>query len=127
GGTAVQASAADTPPARTGAGAGAGTRTRACDPTLGVRRAGVLGQLVGTLAAATLITAGERLGDASERFGELRWDDEHLVGVALGELRQHLQVLVTEQLRVGIARVDRLEHSRDRLRFAFGLQDRRLL
>ena len=44
---------------------------------------------------------------------------------ALCELRQHLQVLVAEQLLVGAALVDRLEHRLDRLRLALGSQDRR--
>ena len=40
---------------------------------------------------------------------------------------QHLQVLVGEQLRIGVALVDRAEDGVDRLRLALGLQDRRLL
>ena len=51
---------------------------------------------------------------------------EHLVGVAFGELRQHLQVFVAEQLAVRFALVDRREDGVDRLRFALGAQDRRL-
>ena len=61
-----------------------------------------------------------------------------LFAVALGDLRQHLQVLVGEELRVGLPLVDRLEDRLDRLRLplggedrglllALGLQDRRLL
>ena len=68
----------------------------------------------------------ERLADPGERLRELGRDHEHLVGLALGELRQHLQVLVGEQLAVGVAGVDRLEHRRDRLRLALGAQDRGL-
>ena len=40
---------------------------------------------------------------------------------------QHLQVLVAEQLRVGVALVDRVEDRVDRLRLALGAQDRRRL
>ena len=50
-------------------------------------------------------------------------DDPDLVRVALRDLRQHLQVLVGEQLGVGVAPVDRVEHGLDRLRLALGLQD----
>ena len=71
--------------------------------------------------------AGKRLGDAAEGIGELGRDHEHLVGVALRELGQHLEVLIAEQLTVGLAVMDRLEHGRDRLRLALGPQDRRLL
>ena len=39
--------------------------------------------------------------EIAERLGELARDDPHLVGVALGDLRQHLQVLVGEQRLVG--------------------------
>ena len=45
----------------------------------------------------------------------------------LRELRQHLQVLVAEQLLVGLALVDRAEDRVDRLRLALGAQDRRRL
>ena len=57
---------------------------------------------------------------------ELARDDPDLVRVALGDLREHLQVLVGEQLRVGVALVDRPEDRVDRLRLALGLQDLRL-
>ena len=42
------------------------------------------------------------------------------------ELRQHLQVLVAEQLRVGVALVDGVEDGQDRLGLALGAQHRRL-
>ena len=58
---------------------------------------------------------------------QLARDHPHLVRVALGDLRQHLEILVGEELRVGIALVDRLEDGRDRLRLALGGEDRRLL
>ena len=43
----------------------------------------------------------EAAGDAAQRLGQLRRDDPDLVRVALGDLREHLQVLVAEQLRSG--------------------------
>src|SRR5690606_9950190 len=74
---------------------------------------------------------------ALERFGELRGNDPQLVGLALGDLRQRQQVLVGEQLRVGVTIVDGLEDRRDGLRLtlraehcglrlALGSQDGRL-
>src|SRR3954467_6763660 len=56
--------------------------------------------------------------DVSERLRQLARDDPHLVRLALGDLRQHLEVLVREQLRIRISRVDRLEDGVDRLRLA---------
>src|SRR5947207_482806 len=70
--------------------------------------------------------AAQRLADAAEGLGELRGHDEHLVGVAFGELGQHLQVFVAEQLAVWFALVDGTEDRVDCLRFALGAQDRRL-
>src|SRR5579884_985696 len=67
------------------------------------------------------------LRDAAERTRQLARDHPHLVRVALRDLRQHLQVLVREELRVGIPVVDRLEHRLDRLRLALRGEDRRLL
>ena len=49
-----------------------------------------------------------------------------LFDVALGELRQRLQVLVGEQLRVGVALVDGVEDRGDRLGLALGAQHRGL-
>src|SRR5690606_382085 len=65
-------------------------------------------------------------------------DARQLRGRAVRDLRQHLQVLVGQQLRVGVATVDRVEDLEDRarltlrledrgLRLALGPQDRRLL
>src|SRR5215212_4054144 len=48
----------------------------------------------------------EALGQPAQSLGELGRDDEDLVRLALGELGQHLQVLVGEELAVGLARVD---------------------
>src|ERR1700722_1156088 len=75
---------------------------------------------------------------AAERVRQLAGDDPDLVRVTLGELRQHLQILIREKLRIGIALVDRPEHRADRfclplggenrsLALALGLQDRGLL
>ena len=50
--------------------------------------------------------AGERAAHALERLGELARDDPELARRAVGDLRQRLQVLVGEQLLVGVADVD---------------------
>src|SRR5581483_7283907 len=42
----------------------------------------------------------QRLADATEGLGELGGHHEHLVGLAFGELREHLQVFVAEQFGV---------------------------
>src|SRR5437763_7736910 len=55
-------------------------------------------------------TRRERPRDPSERLRELGRDHEHLVGIPPRELRQHLQVLVAQQLPVGLAVMDRLEY-----------------
>src|SRR5215211_5204967 len=76
------------------------------------------------------IVAGTELAeptaDVSERLRELARDDPHLVRLALRDLRKHLQVLVRQQLRVGVSLVDRLEDGVDRLRLALGLEHHRL-
>ena len=54
----------------------------------------------------------------SQRLGELARHDPDLVRVALGDLRQRLQVLVGEQRRVRVGGVDRAEHGLDRLGLA---------
>src|SRR3954466_7358794 len=64
--------------------------------------------------------AGERLGDALQRGGDFGRDHPEGVAGTLGQLGQHLQVLVGEQLRVRVVAVDRLEHRVDRLRLALG-------
>src|SRR6266568_6330640 len=64
--------------------------------------------------------------DLAQRPLELRRDDPHLVRGALRDLRQRLHVLIREQLRIGVAGVDRLEDRADRLRLALGFEDRRL-
>src|SRR5690242_18035600 len=60
--------------------------------------------------------------EALEGVVELAGDDPELVGVALGDLGEHLQVLVGEQLLVGVARVDGLEDRADGLGLALGLE-----
>ena len=67
----------------------------------------------------------QRVAEVAQRLGELARDHEDLVRLALGELRQHLQVLVGEQLLVGLARRGSREDGLDRLRLALGAQDRR--
>ena len=63
----------------------------------------------------TAVLPEEAGADALERLGELARDDPELVRLALGELRQRQQVLVGEQLRVGVAVVDGAEDRRDGL------------
>ena len=53
--------------------------------------------------------------------------DEDLVGFAFGQLGEHLQVFVAQELPRGAALVDRGEDRVDRLGFALGLQHGRLL
>ena len=58
-------------------------------------------------APGALAPPPHRAGQPAQRLRELRRDHPDLVRLALGELRQHLQVLVAEQLGVRVARVDR--------------------
>src|SRR5207342_2292130 len=62
----------------------------------------------------------------AERGSELARDDPDLVRLAPRDLREHLEVLIGEQRRIGVSRVDRLEDRADRLRLALGLENRRL-
>src|SRR5437870_75405 len=68
----------------------------------------------------------DRRAELAERLRELARDDPDLVRLALRDLRQHLEVLVGEQLRIGVALVDRLEDGGDRLRLALRVQHLRL-
>ena len=90
----------------------------------------------GLLGRGRLATEETRT-DSLERFGELRRDYPHLVGVTLGELGKGLEVLVGQQLRVRVSRVNGAEDRRDRfslalspkhlrLRLSLGLEDGRL-
>src|ERR1019366_1985036 len=88
-------------------------------PTPSGRRRSVLVGLRGQQAA-------QRVPDPGERLRGLRRVHEDLVRLALGELRQHLQILIAQQLLVGVAGVDRREDRRNRLRLALRTQDRRL-
>src|SRR3954453_17429742 len=65
-------------------------------------------------------------GDTPHSGLQLARDDPDLVRVALRDLRQHLQVLVREQLGIRLPVVDGLEYRLDRLRLALGLQHHRL-
>src|SRR5690606_4652666 len=87
------------------------TAVGTCEP-----RAGCL------LGRREALAAEEALADALERLGELRGDDPQLVGVALGELGEGLQVLVREQLAVGVTGMDGAEDRRDGLRLTLGAQ-----
>src|SRR5436305_13861481 len=71
-------------------------------------------------------TRRDRRAELAERLRELARDDPDLVCLSLRDLRKHLEVLVGEQLRVGVAGVDRLEHRLDRLRLALRVQPLRL-
>ena len=71
---------------------------------------------------AALATA-EHAADALEGVGELARDDPHLVGVAAGDLRQHLEVLVGQQLLGGLAAVDGVEDLLDGAGLTLGLED----
>src|SRR5690349_8089196 len=76
------------------------------------------------VAGAAAGGAGE-VDDAAEPLEgvvEFAGDDPELVGVAFGDLGEHLQVLVGEQLLVGVARVDGLEDGADGLGLALGLE-----
>src|SRR6185437_1372925 len=63
------------------------------------------------------------VAEPTERLGELARDDPDLVRVALGDLRQHLQVLVREERLVRVPLVDGPEDRVDGLRLALGAQD----
>ena len=68
----------------------------------------------------------DRRAQPLERLADLAGHDPDLVGVALGDLRQHLEVLVGEQRLVGLPVVDRLEDRLDRLALTLRPQDRGL-
>src|SRR3954469_2875285 len=51
----------------------------------------------------------DSFGNTAKCTRELARNDPDLVGISLCDLREHLEILVCEQLRVGIALVDRLE------------------
>src|SRR5207249_818008 len=82
-----------------------------------------LGLLAARRQLARVAARRERVAELAERRRELRRDDEDLVGVALRELGQHLEVLVLEELGVRVALVDGLEHGPDRLGLALCTQD----
>src|SRR4051794_16078159 len=68
-----------------------------------------------------------RAGHPSDRLLQVARDDPELVRLALRDLREHLEVLVREELGVRLALVDGAEDGLDRLRLALGLQHRGLL
>ena len=70
--------------------------------------------------------AAESVAYAREGLRELGRHDEHLVRGPFGELREHLQVFVAQELTVRFALVDRREDRVDRLRFTLGTEDRGL-
>ena len=65
----------------------------------------------------------DRRAEALHRLGDLAGDDPHLVGVALGDLRHHLEVLVGQQRLVRAAVVDGLEDRLDGLALTLRPQD----
>src|SRR4051794_34424305 len=94
-----------------------------------VRRRALRPVFVGRLVVLPVVAGAELAepaADVSERLRELARDDPHLVRLALRDLREHLQILVREELRVGISLVDRLEDRVDRLCLAFGFEHHRL-
>src|SRR5207302_9378385 len=88
------------------------------------RSSGQSGRATGNSAESGLLVLVAP--DPPERALELGRDDPHLVRLALRDLRQRLDVLVGEQLRIRVPLVDGLEDRADRLRFALCLEDRRL-
>ncbi|ALM42496.1 RTX toxin [Streptomyces sp. FR-008] len=88
--------------------------------------------------AAQSAEVAEGAAEALEGVADLAGHDPELVGVALGDLRQHLEVLVGEELLVRVSGVDGLEDRTDGLglafraegggaRLTFGAEDRGLL
>src|SRR3954447_26378673 len=67
----------------------------------------------------------DRAAQTLERVADLARHDPQLVRVALGDRRQHLQVLVRQQTLVRLAGVDRVEDRGDGLRLTLRLQDPR--
>src|SRR5690606_23412980 len=76
----------------------------------------------GAVAAQVGAEVADGAGEALEGVADLAGDDPELVGVALGDLREHLEVLVGQQLLVRVARVDGLEDGADGLGLALGAQ-----
>src|SRR5690606_19362922 len=88
-------------------------------------------ELIDSLSSRLLLRAGTELvrepaADSLERLRELRGNDPQLVGLTLRDLGKRQQVLVREQLRVGVAVVDGLEYGRDRLRLTLRAEHRGL-
>src|SRR5438105_9290374 len=77
-------------------------------------------------SALPRVSATERPTEAPERLRKLARNDPDLVRLALRDLRQDLQILVGEELRVGISGMNRLEDRVDRLRLALGGEHHRL-
>src|SRR5690606_24791604 len=84
------------------------------------------GGAVVVVVPATRLRAAETARDRAERRGELGGDDEELARVLVRQLRKHLEVLVGEQLRVGLAAVDGVEDLEDRAGLTLGPEDRGL-
>ena len=70
--------------------------------------------------------AAQRAGDPVQGRGELGGHDPHLGGRAVGDLGQGLEVLVGQQLGVGVSSVDGVEDLEDGARLTLGLEDRGL-
>src|SRR5207247_8851173 len=69
------------------------------------------------------VPAAEGARHRPQRRRDLARDDPERIARALRELRQRLQILVGEQLGVGVVVVYGLEHRADGLRLAFRGQD----
>ena len=90
---------------------------------------GVLGQSArgprrcrAAVARRAVAEVAEGPAEALEGVADLAGHDPELVGVALGDLREHLEVLVGEELLVRVAGVDGLEDRTDGLGLALGAQ-----
>ena len=68
-----------------------------------------------------LIVANHR-AQTTQSVVELGWDDPHLVGVTVSQLRQHLHVLVGQQSLIRLPGMNGVEHGRDGLGLALGTQ-----
>ena len=74
-------------------------------------------------AAAINRDLADRAAEGAERLGQFGRDDPRARIRAVRDLRQRLQVLVRQQLLIGVSVVDRLENRLDRLRLALRPQD----
>lgn len=92
-----------------------------------VSRPGFLAALLaGVEAGDAGAEVSEGTAEALESVTDLARHDPELIGVALGDLREHLEILVREELLVRVAGMDGLENRTDGLGLALGAQGRGL-